>query len=67
MSNSFKFQIGQIVIVDGFRCRVLDREIFEDIPDYLLEPLDARNNFSGELPGGAGWVRPNDIQGSENE
>lgn len=59
--NNFKFDINEIVLIDGLRCKVLERELGEsDVNqlenDYLCKPLDETKMILGQTELGAGWV-----------
>jgi hypothetical protein len=57
--SQFKFEIGQLVLVEGIECQIISREIYDDAPDYLCRPLDGRVILAGTREPGAGWIRDN--------
>lgn len=58
----FKFEIDEIVLVDGVKCKVLDREIYDKTQDYLCKPLDKDVIILGQDQLGSGWVLENNIK-----
>ncbi len=68
MSNhEFKFNVYQLVSVDGVECYVDEREIYDGEPDYLLYPTGSFRGLTSkgnELPG---WIRTKQIETKETE
>lgn len=62
MKHSFKFEVNEVVTVDGVDCRIVDHEIHHDKPDYLCEPIDPEKMVLGQDELGAGWVCEHLIQ-----
>ena len=65
MKNEYKYELNQVVNVEGLDCKIVDRDYMENKPDYLCKPLDStklvKGQFRGE-EGTAGWVREWDIK-----
>ncbi len=59
----FKFELKEIVSIDGVICEVRERELYENAPDFLVYPLGRFQGFT--KPGGhelPGWVRTEHIK-----
>lgn len=65
MAHSYEFNLGEVVECDGVLCEVIEREIYDDEPDYLLKPCSPEPEAQGftqsgmELPG---WIRTQNIR-----
>jgi hypothetical protein len=60
--KQFKFELNQDVLIDGVKCKIRDREIFEGEPDYLVyssEGFKGITSRGNELPG---WLRTSEIK-----
>lgn len=65
--HEFKFEIGQLVKVENVECIILDRDICDDLPDYLCKPIDEKQMVLGQWELGAGWVRDYNITAQYGE
>ncbi len=63
--SEYKFRLDELVLVDNVVCVVLSREIFDGMPDYLCKPLDETKTILGQTELGSGWVREENIAGSQ--
>ena len=59
---TFKFEIGEIVNINGVLCKVLESELHESALDYLCLPLDINVMVLGQWELGSGWVFQHNIK-----
>ncbi len=60
--DAFKYKKNQFVLSRGRVCKVLELEMYDDSPDYLLSPLNDGECLSDQCGGNnpcqcAGWTR----------
>lgn len=66
MEKLFKFEIGQLVSINGVRALITFREIDEDTdrPDYLCRPVSPQDKLPNlGNAGDLGWYFESDLKG----
>jgi hypothetical protein len=61
---NYEFKIGQKVMAEGIRAVIVDREMYDGEPDYLLRPIMNHDEFRDN---GCSWFRADKIASRENQ